>query len=65
MAGDFTVLAKLKSSFIENIIYYGSFAVIFVVLLLYLVISRGTLTMEYLKIVCITASNTWGLLLAR
>jgi len=62
MAGDFTVLGKLRSSFFENLIYYGSFAVIFVILLVYVALKR-TLTMEYLKVVCITASNTWGLIL--
>ncbi|KAI1295474.1 G-protein coupled receptor-associated protein LMBRD2 [Halotydeus destructor] len=62
MAGDFTVLKKIRSSFIENIIYYGSFAVIFVILVIYVAV-RGDLSIANLKVIGITASNTWGLIL--
>jgi hypothetical protein len=62
MAGDFTVLKKLKSAFIENLIFYGIFAITFLIFLIYVAIHH-TLSMEYLKVICITASNTWGLLL--
>lgn len=62
MAGDFTTWGKLKSAFYENAIYYGSFAVIFVILLIYVMI-HSELDMANLKIICITASNTWGLFL--
>lgn len=62
MAGDFTTLKKLKSAFIENLIFYGIFAITFFGLLIYVAINH-TLSMEYLKVICITASNTWGLLL--
>lgn len=62
MAGDFSVLGKLRSAIIDNLIYYGSFAAIFVVLLVYVGLHR-TISMEYLKVVGITASNTWGLIL--
>jgi len=62
MAGEFTVSGKLKAAFIENAIYYGSFAVIFVIFLIYVSI-KTQLNLEGLKIICITASNTWGLFL--
>lgn len=62
MAGDFTTFGKLKSALLENLIYYGSFAVIFILLLIY-VAAHHAISMEYLKVVCITASNTWGLIL--
>lgn len=62
MAGDFTVLRKLKSSFVENLIFYGIGAVTFLFFLVYAAIHRP-LDMEYIKVSCITASNTWGLLL--
>lgn len=62
MAGDFTTFGKLKSALLENLIYYGSFAFIFILLLIY-VAAHHTLSLEYLKVICITASNTWGLIL--
>ena len=34
-AGDFTISGKLKSAFIENAIWYGSYLLIFGVLLIY------------------------------
>ena len=37
-AGDFTVAGKIKTALIENAIYYGSYLVIFGILLIYLVI---------------------------
>lgn len=62
MAGDFTPLKKLRSSFIENLIYYGSFACIFAILFIYVAL-KHPMSWENLKVVCITASNTWGLIL--
>ncbi len=62
MAGEFSVGGKLRAAFIENAIYYGSFAVIFVIFLIYVSI-KTRLNLEGLKIICITASNTWGLFL--
>lgn len=62
MAGEFTVGGKLKAAFVENAIYYGSFAIIFIIILIYVSI-KTKLNLEGLKIICITASNTWGLFL--
>jgi len=62
MAGDFTPLKKLKTALLENLIFYGVFAVTFIVLLIYVAIHH-TISMDNLKVICITASNTWGLLL--
>lgn len=62
MAGDFTTYGKLKSAILENLIYYGSFAFIFILLLIY-VGAHHAISWEYLKVICITASNTWGLIL--
>lgn len=62
MAGDFTPLRKLKSSLLENLIFYGVLAVTFLVLLIYVALHRP-ISMEYLKVICITAANTWGLFL--
>ena len=62
MAGEFTVIGKLRAAFIENAIYYGIFAIIFVIFIIYVSI-KTALSLEGLKIICITASNTWGLFL--
>lgn len=62
MSGEFNVWGKLKSAFIENAIYYGTFAAIFTLLLIYVAI-KSKLDWSGLKIICITASNTWGLFL--
>ncbi|CAN8025451.1 unnamed protein product [Ixodes persulcatus] len=63
-AGEFTVMGKLKRALIENAIYYGSYLLIFGVLLVYVALQPGiSLDAGKLKVICITASNTWGLFL--
>lgn len=61
-AGDFTVLGKIKSALIENAIFYGTYLLIFGICLIY-VAARPDLDIdgEKLKIIGVTASNTWGL----
>ncbi|XP_061191902.1 G-protein coupled receptor-associated protein LMBRD2-like [Saccostrea echinata] len=63
-AGDFTVAGKIKTALIENAIYYGSYLLIFGVCLIY-VVAKADLQVdaERLKVIGITASNTWGLFL--
>ncbi|XP_049512827.1 G-protein coupled receptor-associated protein LMBRD2B isoform X3 [Dermacentor silvarum] len=63
-AGEFTVAGKLRRALIENAIYYGSYLLIFGVLLVYLALQPGmNLDAAKLKVVCVSASNTWGLFL--
>ncbi|XP_033117086.1 G-protein coupled receptor-associated protein LMBRD2B-like [Anneissia japonica] len=63
-AGDFTVRGKLKSAFIENLIWYGSYLVIFGALVIYVIVSpKLDIDAVQLQVIGITASNTWGLLL--
>lgn len=63
-AGDFNVLGKLKSAVIDNAIYYGSYATIFLVLLFYIAASPNLhLDGPKLKLLLVTTSNTWGLCL--
>lgn len=62
MAGDFTTIDRLKSALKVNFIYYSSFGAIFLVLLIY-VIFRDGLDFANLKVIAISASNTWGLFL--
>ncbi|GAB6023736.1 hypothetical protein CHUAL_008492 [Chamberlinius hualienensis] len=63
-AGDFTVVGKLRSALIDNAIYYGTYLLIFVVLLVYIAASPNLdLDGQKLKVICVTTSNTWGLTL--
>lgn len=63
-AGDFTVRGKIKTALFENALWYGSYLVIFGILLIYVILKPDLpLDGTYLKIIGITASNTWGLLL--
>lgn len=63
-AGDFTVWGKIKTAIYENLLWYGSYLVIFGALLVYVAIKPElSLNPENLKLIGITASNTWGLLL--
>ena len=63
-AGEFTVLQKAKTALIDNAIYYGTYVLIFVILLVYIGVStKYDLSLENLKMVGISACNTWGLFL--
>lgn len=63
-AGEFTTVGKLRRALIENAIYYGTYLLIFGVLLVYLALQPGmNLDAAKLKVVCVSASNTWGLFL--
>nr|XP_054764188.1 G-protein coupled receptor-associated protein LMBRD2-like [Lytechinus pictus] len=63
-AGDFTVAGKLKTIMVQNAIWYGSYLLIFGVLLI-CVAAKPELQLsgQQLQIIGITASNTWGLFL--
>ncbi|KAL5251562.1 hypothetical protein ACHWQZ_G017060 [Mnemiopsis leidyi] len=60
-AGEFTISGKVKAALIENAVIYGTLGILFGVLLIYVVASKH-LDKEAIKVLCITASNTWGLL---
>lgn len=63
-AGDFSVRGKIKTALYENALWYGSYLVIFGILLIYVIVKPELkLDGTYLKIIGITASNTWGLIL--
>ncbi|XP_052274566.1 G-protein coupled receptor-associated protein LMBRD2-like isoform X2 [Dreissena polymorpha] len=63
-AGDFTVMGKLRTAVVQNLIYYGTYLLIFGICLIY-VAARPDLHIdaEKLKVIGVTASNTWGLFL--
>lgn len=63
-AGSFTIWGKLKTALYENALWYGSYLIIFGGLLIYVALKPDLdLNADSLKLIGITASNTWGLLL--
>ncbi|XP_055017544.1 G-protein coupled receptor-associated protein LMBRD2B-like isoform X2 [Boleophthalmus pectinirostris] len=63
-SGAFSRMGKIKTALIKNAIYYGTYLVIFVSLLIYVVIHlKWKFKFRELQTVCITAANTWGLFL--
>jgi hypothetical protein len=60
-AGDFTTSGKLKYALYNNVIYYTSYAVIFTFLLCYAVAKGVSMSFDHLKVLLVSASNTWGL----
>ena len=63
-SGEFTILSKAKTAVIDNAIYYGTYLIIFVILLIYAAASTSfNLSFSNLKVVGISAANTWGLFL--
>ncbi|GAU93072.1 LMBR1-3 [Ramazzottius varieornatus] len=64
MAGEFSVGGKLLASLKRNAIYYGTYLLIFGILLIYLATRPGVhLSGSKLYTLLVTASNTWGLFL--
>ncbi len=61
-SGEFTLAGKIKRSLINNAIYYGTYMIIFSVLLIYVGV-KHSIDGQKLKVIGITASNTWGLFL--
>nr|XP_039254494.1 G-protein coupled receptor-associated protein LMBRD2-like [Styela clava] len=63
-SGQFSTAGKIKHALIKNAVYYGTYLLIFIVLLIYVATRRDiTLNFSQLKVIGITASNTWGLFL--
>ncbi|XP_008302158.1 LMBR1 domain-containing protein 2-B-like [Stegastes partitus] len=63
-SGAFSVVGKIKTALIENAIYYGTYLLIFISLLIYVTAhSRWNHTWAELLTIGITAANTWGLFL--
>ena len=63
-AGEFTFLGKLRSSLWDNAIYYTSYLLIAVILIIYIALQPGLhLTWGRTKAIAAAASNTWGLCL--
>ncbi|XP_078141385.1 G-protein coupled receptor-associated protein LMBRD2a [Centroberyx gerrardi] len=63
-SGAFSMVGKMKTALIENAIYYGTYLLIFISLLIYLAAHpQWQLTWTELQTIGITAANTWGLFL--
>nr|XP_043881826.1 G-protein coupled receptor-associated protein LMBRD2B-like [Solea senegalensis] len=63
-SGAFSRVGKIKTALIENAIYYGTYLLIFISLLIYVAAHpQWELTWAELQTIGITAANTWGLFL--
>ncbi|KAM3611683.1 uncharacterized protein V6R79_022535 [Siganus canaliculatus] len=63
-SGSFSRVGKIKTALIENAIYYGTYLLIFISLLIYVAVHpRWQLSWSDLQTIGITAANTWGLFL--
>ncbi|TKS78609.1 LMBR1 domain-containing protein 2-B [Collichthys lucidus] len=63
-AGAFSRVGKMKTALIENAIYYGTYLLIFISLLIYVAVHpKWKLSWRELQTIGITAANTWGLFL--
>ncbi|XP_007548113.1 LMBR1 domain-containing protein 2-B-like [Poecilia formosa] len=63
-SGAFSIVGKVKTALIENAIYYGTYLLIFICLLIYVSVHlKLRLTRSELQTISITAANTWGLFL--
>lgn len=63
-SGAFSIVGKIKTAIIENAIYYGTYLLIFISLLIYVAAHpQWKLTWMELQTIGITAANTWGLFL--
>ncbi|KAM8865199.1 G-protein coupled receptor-associated protein LMBRD2B-like isoform 1-T2 [Synchiropus picturatus] len=63
-SGSFSVVGKIRTALIENAIYYGSYLLIFISLIVYVAAHpKWKLTWTEFQTIGITAANTWGLFL--
>ncbi|CAD5216237.1 unnamed protein product [Bursaphelenchus xylophilus] len=60
--GSFTAMGRLKFALYNNIIYYTMYLVLFVFLLIYAISKGVSMNLDHLKVLIISASNTWGFL---
>uniref|UniRef100_A0A7N6BFN5 LMBR1 domain containing 2 n=1 Tax=Anabas testudineus TaxID=64144 RepID=A0A7N6BFN5_ANATE len=63
-SGSFSRVGKIQTALFENAIYYGTYLLIFISLLIYVAAHpQWKLTWTELQTIGITAANTWGLFL--
>nr|XP_057928097.1 G-protein coupled receptor-associated protein LMBRD2B-like isoform X2 [Doryrhamphus excisus] len=63
-SGAFSIIGRTKTALVENAIYYGTYLLLFISLLIYVAAHpQWRLTWPQLQTIGITAANTWGLFL--
>ncbi|XP_015229754.1 PREDICTED: LMBR1 domain-containing protein 2-B-like [Cyprinodon variegatus] len=63
-SGAFSIVGKVKTALFENAIYYGTYLLVFILLLIYAAVHlKLKLTWTELQTIGIAAANTWGLFL--
>lgn len=62
-AGEFTVKGRLKFALHSNAVYYGIYFSLLTFLLIYIISKGVSLNFASLKILIVSASNTWGIFL--
>ncbi|VDK40649.1 unnamed protein product [Taenia asiatica] len=63
-SGEFTIMRKFRSAIIDNAVIYGSYLILFICVLIYLLVKRTvSFDAASVKVLLITTSNTWGLFL--
>lgn len=62
-AGEFTVKGRLKYAFYSNFVYYGLYFTSLMFLLFYVVSHGVSLDFTSLKVLVVSASNSWGIFL--
>ncbi|XP_061881831.1 G-protein coupled receptor-associated protein LMBRD2B-like [Entelurus aequoreus] len=63
-SGAFSIVGRTKTALVENAIYYGSYLLLFISLLIYVAAHpQWRLTWTEFQTIGITAANTWGLFL--
>uniref|UniRef100_A0A8R1EBZ5 Uncharacterized protein n=1 Tax=Caenorhabditis japonica TaxID=281687 RepID=A0A8R1EBZ5_CAEJA len=62
-AGNFTIFGKIRAAVINNALYYGIYSLCFLAILIYAMIKGVSINIENVKVILVSASNTWGLFL--
>uniref|UniRef100_A0A1I7T0P3 LMBR1 domain-containing protein 2 n=1 Tax=Caenorhabditis tropicalis TaxID=1561998 RepID=A0A1I7T0P3_9PELO len=64
-AGNFTIFGKIRAAVINNTLYYGIYSLCFLAILIYAMLKGVSINIfrENLKVIVVSASNTWGLFL--
>ncbi|ULU06082.1 hypothetical protein L3Y34_018166 [Caenorhabditis briggsae] len=62
-AGNFTIFGKIRAAVINNTVYYAIYSLCFLAILIYAMFKGVSINIENLKVILVSASNTWGLFL--
>lgn len=60
-AGEFTAVGRLKYALYSNTVYYGIYLAMFFLFLFYAISKGIPMNFDSLKVLVVSASNTWGL----